>query len=145
MKEQTLIAASQVTINARLEEVWNALVNPEKIKSYMFGTTVDTDWKAGSKITWKGEWNGKHYEDKGVILQCRPFRILQYTHFSPLTGERDVPENYHTVTIELMEKDNHTLVTLSQDNNESEETKEHSQKNWEMVLSGLKKMVESES
>ena len=63
-----------------------ALVDPAAIKQYMFGTTVESDWREGSSIVWKGEWQGRAYEDKGVILRLEPGRLLQYSHFSPLSG-----------------------------------------------------------
>lgn len=96
----------------------------------------------GSEIRWKGEWEGKAYEDKGVILKIEPERTLQYSHFSPLAGLPDTPENYHTVTIELSGEGDQTRVSLSQDNNPTEEAREHSEKNWGMMLDGLKKYVE---
>ena len=74
-------------------------MDPEAIRRYMFGTTVVSDWKEGGPIVWKGEWKGKAYEDKGVILRLEPERILQYSHFSPQSGLPDTPENHHTVTI----------------------------------------------
>lgn len=46
-----LIARASITINAPAEKVWSALVNPEAIKQFMFGTNVATDWRAGSTIT----------------------------------------------------------------------------------------------
>jgi hypothetical protein len=48
-------------------------------------------------------------------------RRLRYTHFSPLSGEPDVPEHYHTVTVDLTEDEDGTLVALTQDNNASED------------------------
>lgn len=108
----------------------------------MFGATVVSDWKKGSKIVWKGEWEGRSYEDKGKILNLEPKKKLQYSHFSPLTGLDDIPENYHIVTIDLTEKDEQTTVTLTQDNNADEQTKDHSEKNWKMMLSSLKKLLE---
>ena len=57
----------------------------------------------------------------------------------------DVPENYHTLVYELKESDGKTQVSLSQDNNPSEEAAEHSQANWDKMLSGLKDVVEAES
>ena len=38
--DENLIAKASVTINASSEKVWDALVNPEAIKRYMFGTNV---------------------------------------------------------------------------------------------------------
>lgn len=137
-----LIARASVAINAANAEVWDALVNPEAIEQYMFGTHVATDWHQGSPITWKGEWQGKPYEDKGVILQLEPGRTLQYSHFSPLAGLPDKPENYHTVTIELSGEGDQTRVSLAQDNNPTEEARDHSEKNWQMMLAGLKKLLE---
>jgi uncharacterized protein YndB with AHSA1/START domain len=138
-----LVAQASVTINAPRADVWKALVTPAAIKQYMFGTNVVSDWKPRSPITWKGEWQGESYEDKGVILRVEPDRVLQYTHFSPLSGVADVPENYHTVTVELTAEGAGTRVVLSQDNNATEQAREHSQKNWEMALAGLKRLVEA--
>jgi uncharacterized protein YndB with AHSA1/START domain len=142
-RESDLIARSSITIDAPPERVWNALVTPAAIKQYMFGTTVASDWKEGSPIVWKGEWEGRRYEDKGIIRQFKPHRTLQYTHFSPLSGLPDKPENYHTVTIELSADGTRTSLTLAQDNNPTEEARQHSAKNWGMMLAGLKKLVES--
>jgi uncharacterized protein YndB with AHSA1/START domain len=137
-----LIARSSITIEALPAKVWQALVTPAAIKQYMFGTNVTSDWKEGSPITWKGEWQGKAYEDKGVIRQFKPNQALQYTHFSPLAGLPDKPENYHTVSIQLSPDGDRTRVSLTQDNNPTEEARSHSEKNWKMMLDGLKKFVE---
>ena len=140
--KSTFIAKAHITIGVPIAKVWDALVNPEMIKQYMFGTNAVSDWKEGSPIVWKGEWEGKPYEDKGVILKLKPERILQYSHFNPLAGQSDVPEHYHTVTIELSPKGTGTMLMLSQDNNSTEEEREHSEKNWGMMLTGLKQFLE---
>jgi uncharacterized protein YndB with AHSA1/START domain len=140
--KNTLIAQAHITISAPIANVWDALVNPAMIKQYMFGTNAVSDWKEGSPIVWKGEWEGKPYEDKGVILQLKPERVLQYSHFSPLSGQADVPANYHTLTIELSPEEKGTMLRLSQDNNSTEEDREHSEKMWGMMLTGIKKVLE---
>lgn len=140
--DKNLIASASVTIDAPQSKVWEAFVDPQAIEQYMFGTSVVTDWKEGSPIIWKGEWQGRAYEDKGTILEVEDENVLQYSHFSPLSGQGDVPENYHTVTIELSGAGSKTMVTLTQDNNESEEARQHSEQNWEMMLEALKKFVE---
>jgi uncharacterized protein YndB with AHSA1/START domain len=137
-----LIAKSSIIIQAPSAKIWSALVTPEAIKQYMFGTNVVADWKVGSQIVWKGEWKGKAYEDKGVILQLKPGRMIQYTHFSPLSGLPDTPDSYHTVTVELSAEGTATRVSLSQDNNPTEQARAHSEENWGMMLAGLKKFVE---
>jgi len=137
-----LLAKASIRINATTERVWDALVNPEAIKQYMFGTNVISEWREGSPITWKGEWQGKAYEDKGVVLKFQLRRTIQYSHFSPLSGLPDKPENYHTVTIDLSADGNQTHVSLAQDNNATEEARAHSEKNWGMMLAALKKFLE---
>ena len=109
----------------------------------MFGADVQSDWEEGSPITWSGEWQGKKFQDKGVILKIERDYALQYSHFSPLSGRPDTPENYHTVTVELSDASAQTRVMLTQDNNPTEAIQSESEKNWTMMLRGLKKVVES--
>ncbi len=136
------IARASTEIEAAKNDVWQALVDPAAIKQYMFGTTVTSEWREGAPIQWKGEWQGKAYEDKGVILRLDRGKRLRYSHFSPLSGLPDKPENYHTVTIDLCGEDGRTQVSLAQDHNATEEERAHSEENWKMMLSGLKKYVE---
>ncbi|HEX6444379.1 MAG TPA: SRPBCC family protein [Streptosporangiales bacterium] len=136
------VATARVEVAAPAERVWAALTDPELVASYMFGTTIDTDWRPGSRIVWKGEYQGRSYEDHGTVLEVEPGRRLSVTHFSPLTGQDDVPENYHTVTYALAERDGATLVTLTQDNAASAEEAEHSARNWEQMLAGMKRTAE---
>jgi uncharacterized protein YndB with AHSA1/START domain len=137
-----LVAKASITTSASLEKVWDALVNPDAVKQYMFGTTLTTNWREGGSISWKGEWEGKPYEDTGTVLNFDPETQLQFDHYSPMTGP-DTPENHHVVTIDLSREGNQTRVSLTQDNNATEEAREHSEKNWTMMLEGLKRLVET--
>lgn len=138
----TYIAKATTTIHTSASKVWQALVNPELIKQYLFNTDVISDWKVGSPIIYRGEWEGKPFEDKGEILEIEPEKVLKSTHWSPLSGVPDTPENYHTVTYTLSEKGDSTDVTITQDNNASEDEKAHSEKNWQTVLKGMKDLLE---
>ncbi|TME02393.1 MAG: hypothetical protein E6I61_03060 [Chloroflexi bacterium] len=136
-------AITKVTIHASKRDVWNALTNPEKVKQYMHGTEMSTDWKEGSPIFWRGEWKGRPYEDKGTVLAVEPQKLLKYTHWSPMGGSEDKPENYHTVTCELAGKDGETTLTLRQDNNATqEEADKMADQNWGPVMDGLKAVAE---
>jgi uncharacterized protein YndB with AHSA1/START domain len=136
------VATAQCEIDAPPEKVWRALTDPQLIKKYMFGSEVRTDWKPGSPITWQGEFEGRKYTDKGEIIAVEHGRRLEVTHFSPLTGQEDRPENYHRVSYELQQTDGGTSVRLTQDNSSSAEEAEHSAATWQMMLDGLKKVAE---
>jgi uncharacterized protein YndB with AHSA1/START domain len=137
------VATAETEIEAPPKRVWTALTDPDEIEKYMFGSHVVTDWKPGSPIVWEGEYEGKKYEDKGKVLEYEPERLLRVTHFSPLSGQEDVPANYHTLTYELEGRGEKTLVALTQDNNPTAEAAEHSKANWQKMLSGLKEVVET--
>jgi uncharacterized protein YndB with AHSA1/START domain len=137
-----LVATSAITIDAPPARVWEVITDPKAVKEFMFGAEVDTDWSAGSPVFWRGEWEGKAYEDKGEILEVEPSRKLVHTHFSPLGGEDDKPENYHTLTWTLEGQGNGTLLTLSQDNNATEEAAEHSKGMWDLLVADVKRIVE---
>jgi uncharacterized protein YndB with AHSA1/START domain len=143
-----ITAEASTDIKAPRSEVWRSLTNPEKIKEYYLGAEVQTDWQVGSPITFKGEWEGKSYEDKGEILDVEPERKLSYSHWSPTSGKPDAPENYHVVDVTLADRDGGTHVTLRQSNlqggvtDEDQANREQYEKNWKQLLSGLKKTTE---
>src|SRR4051812_9607816 len=140
---QNLIAYASVDINASPELVWKALTDPAMIKEYLFGTDTKSDWKPGSPITFSGEWQGKSYQDKGVILEAIPSKKLKYTYWSSMSGTEDIPENYANVNFEIEGHGSSSKLNLVQDNCKTEEGKKHSEQNWQMVLGKMKELLES--
>ncbi|MET3143711.1 UNVERIFIED_ORG: uncharacterized protein YndB with AHSA1/START domain [Arthrobacter sp. UYEF10] len=136
------VATSTITIEAPADRVWKVITDPAAVKEFMFGADLETDWTEGSPMAWRGEWEGKPYEDKGEILEVDPGRRLVHTHFSPLGGQEDKPENYHTLTWTLEGQGGATTLTLSQDNNASEDAAEHSKGMWDMLVADVKKIAE---
>ena len=136
------VATSSISIDASPDRVWDVITDPAAVKEFMFGADLVTDWTVGGPIAWRGEWEGKPYEDKGTILEVEPGQKLVHTHFSPLGGEEDKPENYHTLTWTLEDRDGQTQLTLSQDNNASEDAAEHSRGMWDMLVADVKKITE---
>ena len=137
------IARAEVVVDAKPNAVWDALTDPEQVRSWMVGTTVTTDWQVGSPITWQGKMNGKPYEDKGEVLEAEAPSRLSMTHYSPLMGQEDRPENYHTVTYTLTPtRDGRTTLALEQDGNESAEQAEQFSQNWQGMLESLRQTVE---
>ncbi len=140
--------AAQVStdIDAPLDSAWKALTNPEVLGRAFFGSKVETAWKVGGPIYFRGEWKGKKFEDKGEIKAFLPQKQLRFTHWSALSGLEDKPENYHIVTFELSPSGSKTKVRLTQENaNEKpvdEATRKELAKNWSTVLDGLKTATE---
>ena len=95
MENEMYIAKVSTTINAPITKVWDALTNPEIIRQFMFGTEVVSEWSKGSPIVWKGTWEGKPYEDKGVILAIEA-KIRSSTRTS---ARFPVPPTFRRITI----------------------------------------------
>jgi uncharacterized protein YndB with AHSA1/START domain len=76
----SLFVKNAISINASIEKVWDALVNPEQTKKYMFGCETVSDWKVGSPLLWRGIYEGKEMVFvKGIILAIetgKPLLIL---------------------------------------------------------------------
>lgn len=137
------LAIASTTVLASAADVWTAITDPAAIATFMLETTVTSDWKVGSVITFTATHGGIEYRDHGRILDVRPGELLRMTHFSPRGRREDIPENYHTLTWTLEPEGDHTRVTLTQDNNESEDAAERSEAHWSTVLVGLTKYVEA--
>jgi uncharacterized protein YndB with AHSA1/START domain len=141
--QHQLTATASITLNAPPEKVWKALTDPALIKQYLFGTDAHSDFKKGSAITYTGEWEGKKYEDKGEIIEAIPNALLHTTYFSSMSGREDKPENYSNVYYRIEPTGRQTILTITQDNNADQQSRDHSQANWNMVLQSFKKVVEN--
>ena len=138
----SLSLETSLSINAPVEKVWQALTDADLVRQYFFGTNLVTDWKVGSPIYFRGEYEGKAYEDKGVVLEFVPQKSLRYSYLSSWSGKPDLPENYAVVGYSVEATDGQTTVTVTQDSIENEEARAHSEKNWQWILGEMKKLVE---
>jgi uncharacterized protein YndB with AHSA1/START domain len=139
-----LSAESSIPINAPIEKVWEALTTPELIKLCFFGVDTETDWKVGSPLVHRGEYQGKPYEDKGEIVRFDPPKLLVHTHWSDASGKPDTPEHYQEVSWALDARDEATELTITEHNLPSEEGKAVSEQSWKTVLDNLKDLLERE-
>lgn len=131
-----------VTIEAPIQRVWEAITTPELIKEWFFGVDTETTWDVGSPIVHRGEFQGAPYEDKGVILEFEPPRRLVHSHWSPVSGLPDSPENHERVAWELTETGEGTTLTIRESNLAGEEERATSEQSWRLVLQNLKTLLE---
>jgi uncharacterized protein YndB with AHSA1/START domain len=139
-----LIRVSEI-VDASPSKVWRTAT--EKTGLMFMGADVRTNWKEGHPISFKGEWKGKPFEDKGQVETFEPEKKLAFTHFSPMSGKPDRLESYNLVSIELEPKGNQTDVTLTQaihgdSDRPPRETIAEFEKNWRMMLGKLKQESE---
>lgn len=124
-----------------ISEVWDALTDKESVKKYFFGTELNTDWKVGSPIIFKGNWEGQSYEDKGKILEAEKEKLIKYTYLSSFSGLADLPENYSTITYQLQAEGQGTMLTVIQQGFKDEKAYNDSKEGWKIVLENLKKLL----
>lgn len=149
---KSLFIKNNIAIKASPSKVWDALVNPQKTKQYMFGCETVSDWKKGSSLLWKGEHEGKDIiHVKGTIVEIQPAKLLIYTAIDPHSTIDDISENYLTITYELSEEDNQTILKVSQGDYATVAEGERRYKEsynegegWNPILVEIKKLVESE-
>ena len=148
----SLFVKSTITIHAPAAKVWDALINPEQTKKYMFGCETVSDWKVGSTLLWQAEYEGKLMVFvKGEILELQPEKLLKYTTIDPNSDIDDVSENYLNVTYELVSDKENTILNVTQGDYatvaEGERRYEEANNNgegWNPILIEIKKLVESE-
>jgi uncharacterized protein YndB with AHSA1/START domain len=136
-------SSASILIRAPRQQVWEALTKPELVQKYFFGTLLTTDWSIGSSITFRGVWEGKAYEDLGTVRSFDPPRTLSYDYWSNFSGIEDKPELRQLISYELADEEGGVRVTIRQSNVDTQERADHSAKNWQTVLDGLKSLAEN--
>jgi uncharacterized protein YndB with AHSA1/START domain len=138
------LAEFKLDIAASRAAIWDALTNPALVKQYFFGTDLSSTWQLGEMIYFRGEFDGKPYEDKGIIKAITPEHFLQYSYFSSWSEKEDREENYRLISYELVESpDNphHHTLHIKQEC-DTEEQRDHSAQNWASVMNVMKALVE---
>ena len=146
-----LFVRNSITIDAPAEKVWDILTNPEQTKKYMFGCETVSDWKPGSSLLWKGDYEGKEMVFvKGDIVDIDPGKYLAYTTIDPNSTIDDVSENYLTVTYTLSETNGQLLLTVTQgdytkvaDGERRYKEASNNGEGWNPLLVEIKKIAEA--
>lgn len=133
---------SKITFHAPAKKVWEALVRPELVKQWQYGSILITDWKIGSEIRFKSEWNGQLFEQWGKVLEFNPYKSLSYTLFAPRPGLEEKNENYFIMKYVLTENSNSTILEIVQEDGRPGAVQEQPQGEENQILAMLKKCVE---
>jgi uncharacterized protein YndB with AHSA1/START domain len=141
-----------IAIHATSEKVWDALVNPEKTKMYMFGCVPITDWAVGSPLLWRGVHEGNDMDFvTGFIKKIVPHKQLIYTVIDPFAAYPPLKRNHLNVNYKLTEKAGITTFTVTQSGfekaDEGEKRYQEVSNNglgWLPILEAIKALVEGE-
>ncbi|MDW3196423.1 MAG: SRPBCC domain-containing protein [Cytophagales bacterium] len=146
---EALIIKEEILINGTTQEVWDALINPEKTKRYMFNCEAVSNWKVGSRLLWNANINGNPTTFvSGVVRDFEPENKLVFTTFDPNSSIKDIPENHIPVTYTLRDKAGKTFLTVMQgDFSRVAQGRKRYESTiagggWASVLADLKKVVE---
>ena len=140
-----------IHINTSREKLWDALINPEKTKVYMFGCKAVSDWNPGSELLWQADIEGKPMVFvKGRIISIEPLKKLTYSVFDPNSTMEDVHENYLHVTYILEDEGAVQKLTVIQGDYtqvaEGERRYQEAYNNgqgWNPILQQIKELLES--
>ena len=140
------IVNKTIRINASTSKVWNALTNPGLMKKWMSKTEINifTDWKVGNPFVIRGRLHGINFENRGMVLQVEPEKILQYNHLSSLSRLPDQLENYSILEFRLAPINEETSLTFTASNFPTESIYKHFAFYWNVTLEILKRMIEAE-
>jgi uncharacterized protein YndB with AHSA1/START domain len=139
----TFTVVAEILVAAPPEAAWSCFMDPRKSAEFFFGISFESDLVVGHPITWRGEWQGKPFEDRGLILELREPRLFRYDYFSSMSGEPDLPENHYEVAYSFDPAPGGTRVAITQSKSKTREGAEHSEKNWNMMLAVIKGKLEA--
>ncbi len=139
---QTFSNKLSVTIDAAVQDVWHALTDTTLIGKYFFNVKVNGDWKEGNTILYTGNWQDRKFKSKAKVLQVREQKVLKYSYWSDMSGNEDLPENYHIITYELKPVDGKTELIMTEENLQDEKMKEKSAMLWKHVFEKMRGLLE---
>ena len=134
---------STLIIKASIEKIWDTLTKPELVKQWQYGSDVITDWKPGSAIRFRTEWEDKVFEQWGKVMEIIPQRLIKYSLFAPGPNLEDKPENYFIMSYVLTKEEGHIKLEIIQEDNRPGAIQEAPQGEENPVLAGLKALAES--
>jgi uncharacterized protein YndB with AHSA1/START domain/DNA-binding transcriptional ArsR family regulator len=128
----------EIYIRTTPKELWQAITDPQKTRLYWFGALSHSEWTPGARWTSDAE-DGKPYLD-GEILEIEPPRRLVHTfHVNSDDAAGDPPSK---VTWEITPMGDACRLRLIHEEL-AEATERYITGGWEVILSGLKTLLET--
>ena len=140
------IIENSVLIEARPSTVWRYLTNADLMKGWMgepeMAIEVVTGWKVGGPISIRG-YHHVAFENKGVVKEFEPEKIVAYTHLSSLSRLANAPKNYALIAFRLSASGKQTLLRLTVENFPTETIYQHLALYWRATIVLLKDRIET--
>jgi len=136
------------------ERLWQALTEPAFTQRY-WGATFQTDWKAGSTMTWD-QLGVTIADPEQVVLESEPYRRLSYSwhsftpelseslHLTEEVRERIAAEQRSNVTFDIEPRGDLVKLTVVHDGFEpGSVVASMVSQGWPRILSNLKTLLET--
>jgi uncharacterized protein YndB with AHSA1/START domain len=146
-----LFVEKTIEINAPASKVWDVLTSPEHTREWApefsggAAFHIESDWKLGSPVLWKGQDGNVIVEGKVTALE--PNTFLRFTVFD-VRGEKPPVTEEDGITYELTEHAGKTTFRLFQGDfsvmAEGEKYHHLSAEVWDRVLPKVKVLAEKE-
>ena len=134
---------SSITINASVNRVWDTVKNPDLVKLWQYGSKLQTTWQVDNPIKFSTEWEGKLYEQWGIVKEVIPYSLVKYSLFAPRPDLEDKSENYFMMSYVLTTVDDATKLEIIQEDNRPNAVQEAPQDETNPILITLKEVAES--
>lgn len=128
-------------IRAADTRVWDAIINPDLTRQYFYDTTIESDFKSGSRYVYRDPKGRVVLQ--GQIVEVEPFRKLVMT-FSAVHDAEMARERPSRVTWMLTPVGDGCKLNFTHDDFDgATRTYERAASDWKVVLSRLKTLLET--
>jgi uncharacterized protein YndB with AHSA1/START domain len=139
MAKSSFIYASY--IRTTLEDLWDALVNPEKTRMYWFDSRLESDWTVGS--SWQFLSPDGRVVNSGQVLENTPPTRLALSWRNELKPQLRA-EGFSQLVFDSEQQGDLVKLTLSQEIDRSTSALiDDVASGWPIVLSSLKSLLET--
>lgn len=135
---------TEIFINAPREKVWKAFVTPNQFFMAFYGANIQSSFNIGERIEYAGLYEGKEtVHIYGDILEYKEGELLAYTdHPGPMYKENHA-ELISRVKVSFAEMGSATRLCLTNDQFSKDNPMAAEAKQWYLILSNLKTLVET--